>query len=221
MDTDKHCKTHCHSERTEESSTNFNCISISFNKFQILSLDKQELGSKVRNANIKAWKMARIIMSWIDYNIFTRKWLERAERGNVAIDDGDRFISLWIAFNGWMKLKFSEDITDRALINNVILHKDFIKAFNQFKRKDKTFHDNLKEFKAYRVVDMRDIDNKKKIKKYNGTFKSLIETIYQIRCNLFHGRKDISADDTDYKLVCLAYKILLPYFKYYYQNYRF
>ena len=50
-------------------------------------------------------------MAWINYEIFADKWLERAERRKVFVDDGDRFISLWIAFNGWMKGKYGEDKT--------------------------------------------------------------------------------------------------------------
>ncbi len=47
-------------------------------------------------------------MVWINWGIFTDRWLQRAKRGRVFIDDGDRFISLWIAFNGWMRGKFGE-----------------------------------------------------------------------------------------------------------------
>ena len=60
--------------------------------------------------------------------------------------------------------------------------------------------------------------NDEKNKKYDGTFESLIRTIYQIRCNLFHGRKDINDDEKDIKLVYLAYDILLPLFKKYLSN---
>ena len=56
----------------------------------------------------------------LDWRIFTREWLIRAERDeHDSIDDGDRFISLWIAFNGWMRGKFGEDLPDRQYINNV------------------------------------------------------------------------------------------------------
>ena len=44
-----------------------------------------------------------------DYKQFTKKWLERAERDKVCVDKGDKFISLWIAFNAWMREKFGEN----------------------------------------------------------------------------------------------------------------
>lgn len=62
---------------------------------------------------------------------------------------------------------------------------------------------------------MRYIHNTRKDKKYKGTYESLIDTIYQIRCNLFHGRKGTQETTEDYELICLAHNILLPMFKEY------
>lgn len=158
-------------------------------------------------------------MTWINYEIFTQKWLERAKRINKCIDEGDKFISLWIAFNGWMKGKFGEDKRDCDLINKVKSLKDFKDAFEDLKREDCCFKDNLNELKRYSIVNMRYINNTNRERRYNGTFESLIEAIYQIRCNLFHGRKDIEEDKKDFKLVCLAYDILLPLFQKYIEKY--
>ncbi len=55
-------------------------------------------------------------MAWIIWEIFTERWLHRAERQQEFLDDGDRFISLWIAFNGWMKGRFGENKSDRTLM---------------------------------------------------------------------------------------------------------
>lgn len=60
---------------------------------------------------------------------------------------------------------------------------------------------------------MKDPSDETKYKKYQGDFKSFIDVIYQIRCNLFHGRKDISEDKRDIYLVGLALNLLLPFFK--------
>jgi len=64
---------------------------------------------------------------------------------------------------------------------------------------------------------MRDIDNENLIKRYDGTFESLIETVYQIRCNLFHGRKD--SIEKDFELICISYDVLLPLFRKYLEIY--
>ena len=152
-------------------------------------------------------------MVWINWGIFADRWLARAERGQEYIDDGDRFISLWIAFNGWMKGKFGEAVKDRTLINRIKNSDDVKQTFNDLIMKDNDFAECLKELSQFKVVDMRDLSVNSTIYRYDGTFDSLIELIYQVRCNLFHGRKDIDEDRKDFELVRLSYQILLPLFK--------
>ena len=154
-------------------------------------------------------------MVWIDWRIFTEGWLERAERGHRIIDDGDRFISLWIAFNGWMRGKFGEDIGDRSQIESVKRLQDFKEVFTQLREDDLAFKESLDKLEGLSVVNMQFRNNREDIYEYDGTFESLIEVIYQVRCNLFHGRKDIDEDKKDIKLVSLAYRLLLPLFKSY------
>jgi hypothetical protein len=154
-------------------------------------------------------------MAWINWRIFTEKWLQRAERGQCIIDDGDRFISLWIAFNGWMRGKFGEDKTDRYQIDSVKEIQDFKGVFDNLKITDPEFKEHLDKLGGLSVVDMRFRNGREEIVRYNGTFESLIEVIYQIRCNLFHGRKDVEEDKKDFDLVSLSYQILLPMFKAY------
>ncbi|GAH56016.1 unnamed protein product [marine sediment metagenome] len=135
----------------------------------------------------------------------------------MSIDKADKFISLWIAFNGWMKGKFGENITDRNLIKKVKELKEIKNVFNALKL-DFQFNQSLNRLRNFDVIDMRDIDNEDKIKRYDGTFESLIETVYQIRCNLFHGRKDTEEDEKDFELICISYDILLPLFKKYLES---
>lgn len=154
-------------------------------------------------------------MVWVIWEIFTDRWLQRAERGQVFIDDGDRFISLWIAFNGWMRGKFGEGVGDRNQIESVKKMDDFKKVFNKLKTEEPGFRVNLKKLEKLPVIDMRLKKNREDISTYDGTFESLIEVIYQVRCNLFHGRKNIEEDNKDIELMKLAYRILLPLFKAY------
>lgn len=156
-------------------------------------------------------------MPWINYDIFTDKWLERAQRRSECVDDGDRFISLWVAFNSWMRGKFGEYERDSTLIDKLKKYAEIKTVFNDLRRKDQYFSNNLQELSKYSVADMR---GRKPDKKYDGTFGSLIEVIYQVRCNLFHGRKDIDEDRKDFELVTLSYRILLPLFKEYLTGYR-
>jgi len=158
-------------------------------------------------------------MVWIVWEIFTNRWLQRAERKQVFVDDGDRFISLWIAFNGWMRGRFGEAIGDRNQIEAVKEIQDFKEVFNNLKTTDDKFRECLEKLSALPIVNMQFRNNQEVIYVYDGTFKSLIELIYQVRCNLFHGRKDITDDEKDIEAVSLAYQILLPLFKAYLSTY--
>lgn len=153
-------------------------------------------------------------MSLNNYKYFTERWLERAERDeNTTIDIGDKFISLWIAFNGWMKSEFGEPVKDATLINRLKVHEKFREVFNQLLRRDESFANDLQELRRYAVLDMRYIDDVSKSKIFSGTFESLIDVIYRVRCNLFHGRK--GDEGKDMRLMSLSYNILLKLYKKY------
>ena len=154
-------------------------------------------------------------MVFIDWRIFTKGWLERAERGWGIIDDGDCFISLWIAFNGWMSGKFVNAITDKDKIESVKNMQDFKDVFNHLRGNDFAFKECLDKLEGISVVKMQFRRNREQVFRYDGTFESLIEVIYRVRCNLFHGRKNIDEDKKDFELVELSYRILLPLFKAY------
>ena len=155
-------------------------------------------------------------MVWIDWRIFTRRWLERAERGDRIIDDGDRFIALWMAFNGWMSGKFIKARTDKDRIDSVKKKMPgFKEVFNHLREGNLAFRESLDKLEGISVVNMQFKENREQVYRYNGTFESLIEVIYRVRCNLFHGRKNIDEDKKDFELVGLSYRILLPLFKAY------
>ncbi|MBU2494875.1 MAG: hypothetical protein KJ571_19815 [Bacteroidetes bacterium] len=156
----------------------------------------------------------------MDYNIFIKEWVKRSERkeGEDFIDIGDKFISLWIAFNAWLKSQFGENKYDCDLKNDLISFSPMEDVFNEFKNNNK----ELDRLRNYKVKNMKFPEDESKKKSYNGSFSLLIEVLYEIRCNLFHGRKDLNSDDQiDKELVELAYKILSPLFKKYLEIYNF
>ncbi len=98
-------------------------------------------------------------MAWIVWEVFTKRWLERAERGKQCIDDGDRFISLWVAFNGWLKSKYGETIDDRSLIEKVKKLVEMEHVFDDLKNSSSSFARDLDELSSYEVYDMRYSDD--------------------------------------------------------------
>ena len=148
-----------------------------------------------------------------DNQRFTKEWLKRASDSTRKIDKGDLFLCLWIAFNGWMKSQYNEQATDSCLIEKVKTNPDLKSIFSELEKS--TLHNVLGELKGFTVLNMRYPSNSSEEKVYDGTFESLIDVLYKIRCNLFHGRKNIEEDENDKKLVYLAYDILFPLFDLY------
>lgn len=158
-------------------------------------------------------------MVWIYYQGFTKHWIERAERQQQLVDDGDRFISLWIAFNGWLKDKYGEEMRDADLIKEVKTIIDLKTVFTTLMQKNQEFSDRLESLKGYSVIDMRKKRRQAQPIEFDGTLEKLIDVIYRVRCNLFHGRKDVDEDRKDRELVGLTYSILIVLFKKYLTEY--
>lgn len=154
-------------------------------------------------------------MAWVDWKVFTDRWLARAEREHGVLDDGDRFISLWIAFNGWMSGRFGEARRDADNIKYLKEMQDFRDVFNRLRKENLGFRRALDSLEGVPVQDMRFAKNREQVHRYDGTFESLVDVIYRVRCNLFHGKKNIDEDNKDFELVRLSYRILLPLFKEY------
>ena len=114
-----------------------------------------------------------------------------------------------------MSGKFGEGTTDRNKIQSVKKMQDFEGVFNHLREDNIAFKEYLDKLEGISVAGMQSKTNRELVYRYDGTFESLIEVIYQVRCNLFHGRKDINKDKKDIELVKLAYRILLPLFKAY------
>lgn len=152
------------------------------------------------------------------YDRFISEWIKRSERKEAFVDDGDRFISLWIAFNGWMRKEYGESCSDLSLIDNVIRNTSFELVFNNLRNSDKKVQKNLNKLSAFKVINMKYETDESKCKEFTGSFESLIRVIYQIRCNLFHGRKNVDCNKIDLQLIKLAFQLLGPLFKSYLQE---
>jgi hypothetical protein len=117
----------------------------------------------------------------------------------------DRFISLWIAFEAWATNE-SNSVNSREIINWVKRSpmKDIFERDNQ---KIKSYLNDL-----HKIGEIR--NHRGRPKRYDNIndFSQLIEVIYQIRNNLFHGHKS-PTDKEDERIVTLAYNILSQLFK--------
>jgi len=157
-----------------------------------------------------------------DYIRFIETWMYRATRQEEMVDEADKFISLWIAFNAWLKMTYGEDVQDKTLIDKVSKNKELQIIFEELlKSNHQEFLENISELETFSIIDMRyPNDADKAIKMENRDFENFIKVVYRIRCNLFHGRKDATdKEGIDYRLICLAYNSLLPLFYQYFIKY--
>ena len=152
-------------------------------------------------------------MVWINWEYFSGRWLERAERKQEYVDDGDRFISLWISFNGWLRHEYPNIVNDSTLVKHFRESSKAQQAFNRIKGEPaiSSLLDRLQEICP--VENMKYPGDSSQAKRYDGDIVSLMKVIYQIRCNLFHGAKSVEKERRDLELVVLSYNILLPLYK--------
>lgn len=136
-----------------------------------------------------------------------RSWYERAQSAEDAFD---RFIYLWIAFDAFAT-NYSEKEWPKEVRENIeedsLLINDYLSSMKDinFSRKIRELqklcpvHDTRKKF-------LNDPKHSVTINDPNS-FKEVINIIYKIRNNLFHGGKSPNVE-RDRKLVSLAFNIL-------------
>ena len=122
-----------------------------------------------------------------DIRNIVKSWYARARRERDAVST---FVFLWFCFNAWLGFESQED-TDRAMINwlKKATPKSVLVAAFGSARGSTVFASNLaalaklspitstgRRYKEVRIASANDYPN-------------LVEGIYQVRCNLFHGGK--------------------------------
>lgn len=144
-----------------------------------------------------------LIIGWYD-----RSQKEKARKFTIF----DQFISLWLAFNAWGTYKSKKD-TDNQMLKWIKKNTDLPTIHNQLMKDNKDYQQRVKRLAEYTVLDMRPGHRRdsKSIGNINN-FNEVLEVIYQIRCNLFHGQKN-EINPNDLELVDLAFHILSKIFR--------
>lgn len=122
-------------------------------------------------------------------------------------NEGDQFASfvfIWFCFNAWME-HISDENTDKKMINELAGRKHNMQSL--FEAYDAAVSAN-DEFLKSGVMALMHMSKEKPIEdmrknprrreppitiKSENDFENIVQAIYRIRCNLFHGGKD--ADD--------------------------
>lgn len=145
------------------------------------------------------------------------------------------FIYRWMAFNGWMSA-ITLEYTDRAMIDSLVAEPRLIAAHDQMMASDREYRQLVDTFAtAWPVLNVRDVRRKighdafrlhdrpallaacaaANVKQQpidwlpgqQPNWEQLLRTIYQVRCNLFHGEKS-PQNFRDFKLVEASDRVL-------------
>jgi len=140
-------------------------------------------------------------------------WFKRSQRQRVRkFTVFDQFISLWFAFNSWGTYLSRKD-KDTDMLRWVKRNTTLCHVLEELIERDSEFVAKLQRLSQYEVLDMRP-GHQRQSKSINDiqSLDQVLDVIYQIRCNLFHGQKSM-IDPHDRELVELAFHILSKIFE--------
>lgn len=139
-----------------------------------------------------------------------RRWFEKSKRQRNAFD---RFISLWISFNAFYAAEHLRE-SERQQLNNI--NNDYKNFFVELTRSNPKYFQDFKTYietktkNAGFIQDLRfPIGQEKHKRRYAnlGSLCEYLDCVYQVRCNLFHGGKNLE-DGQDQEIVSRAYSSL-------------
>ena len=142
----------------------------------------------------------------MDKLIITERWLKKSKQYGSELDESmDKFFSLYVAYNAFFSMHTNKK-GDRAGATTGMakyLEKHQITILNELKDE---VHKMMKpvEDKRFKIYgeDKKD-DNQKdsfiigKIKEDINNYKAVLNFIYGIRCNMFHGDKLLIIEQVD------------------------
>jgi len=134
-----------------------------------------------------------------------KHWYEHADSHDSY---EDRFIALWISFNGYCTM-LSSGSQESRMMEWVKRNHGFKNAYHEMLDASPEFRRCLEELKSLcPVIDMRPgLGYKSKTITDIRNFDQTLDVIYKIRCNLFHGSKDLTSE-RDKRLAMLGYDVL-------------
>ncbi len=115
------------------------------------------------------------------------KWFLRSQGKKVKFSVVDKFISLWIAFVSWSEFQ-SDGETDREILR-WLKKSPFLLEIFQLLAKDPEFQDALKGIRGIPIH--RYIRDEQVTIRNTKDIGQVLEFIYVLRCNLFHGHEDL------------------------------
>jgi len=127
-----------------------------------------------------------------------KTWMHKS-KNKYKIRDGlggefqfaEILINCWISFEAYSCWKYHKEYVGRRIKDFCDDHKQKYK--DEFEKLPGDLRDNLKRLSHYQILDMRpnhELDDPKQIDDIKD-LSNVMEVVYQIRNNLFHGGKDV------------------------------
>lgn len=126
------------------------------------------------------------------------------EKGDTSSSHFDQFICYWIAFNCYYANKTEHD-SDRKAIHRLKSSTDVIYLFEELSKRNESVLEKLREISPVR--DDREGSGKSPCHIKDLSFSEVIDLLYQVRCNLFHGIKNLGTE-RDNKVVSACAPVL-------------
>jgi hypothetical protein len=136
-------------------------------------------------------------------------WFDRSQDESQTPDIFDRFIFLWIAFDGWLSNKSLADAKRSGKPQTNEWLRGWIKSTpylrDEFKEIKDKIEPNLENLVGWEIPNR--LNNERRTLVRPDDFDTLIDVLYQIRNNLFHAHK-LRDNESDEMLVTAAYTIV-------------
>lgn len=124
----------------------------------------------------------------MEINEIIKKWFDISKGDNIDTkDDFFKFVAVWLAFNALYSSKFYNITGDKEQVKRFANLPAIKERHKVLLKDDFTYMESLKMIKSKGVRNMQ-VDYKWEIND-SLSIKSTLLSIYQIRCNLFHGGK--------------------------------
>ncbi len=122
-------------------------------------------------------------LTQVPFKDLVSEWFDRYEMA-----DFDRFIYLWISFNAWLARESNEN-TDRDMID--WFKENYNHTFEKARESNPEMCEAIDWFIENGIKNMKTKGIYKPAS--DEDFENIVEVIYQVRCNLFHGSKSRDA----------------------------
>ncbi|OYU82543.1 MAG: hypothetical protein CFE24_15060 [Flavobacterium sp. BFFFF2] len=127
-------------------------------------------------------------------------WLKK---GDKEKDNFNKFLCYWISFNCYYT-SITGNPYDKQALDALKLYQPIEEPFKIMIEKHMIFFQNL--LSVCPILDER-INPKPPLNFNEITISNTIDILYRVRCNLFHGNKDIN-DKRDIEVISVALPVL-------------